>query len=459
MTPEPTTENRLPAVLLNLDMEPTGESSPPVPVVMIQVKLGAEAIARVSVSPAELGLPEQFDPSSFRYEEPPFAFPARAGDLIGTAVNTMLGPSETLWLHLADPVGFLSLLPLEQMLHRFVGDRLIVRVPNFTLPTPRPAGPVTIAVCASEARAKASFNAVSFLAGLVPALLDVGRPAVIHLFTDVEKYPEIAQIEGFRRLAGDERLIVHDPARAPSPVLPQQDAALEDSGTAVSNPWLQWMLQELRGTTADIVHFATHGYTYGGQSALAVAESPRVNRDLLWARFVGPNQLAACLSRLGAWAVGFSSPAPNFSSMGIRDLFDDMARLRPGPVLHHDARSDASVSELVRAYRRLLGAGQTERFVSVDMYAHPSLLDLPSQLLGPESFAGELVHSYLGASAPAAPAPAWVTSTWRYLEQSVARMFPEQGKPVSPAQAAAGKGVEQALRLAGRLIGTSGNPS
>jgi len=219
------------------------------------------------------------------------------------------------------------------------------------------------------------------------------------------------------------------------------------------------MLQELRGVTVDLVHFATHGYTSGGQSALAVAESPMMNKDLVWARFVGPNQLAACLSHLGAWAVGFTSPDSNCSSMGLREIFDDMARLRPGPVLHHNAGRDPSSAELARAYGSLLSRDQPERCSSVAMYAHPAMFALPPQLLGPESFADMLVNEYLGGYPPDTSAPAWVTSTRRYLEQSVARMFPEQGEPASSVQAAAGKGAEQALRLVSEVMGTLRNPS
>ena len=113
------------------------------------------------------------------------------------------------------------------------------------------------------------------------------------------------------------------------------------AGEQVSDPWLRSILDEMRGTTVEAVHFVTHGYVTGDQPAIAVAESPTRNDDRLWARFIGPGQLTACLTQLGAWSVGFSSPPANFSRMGLRELADNIARQRPGPVIYHDAGSDA----------------------------------------------------------------------------------------------------------------------
>ena len=459
-------ENHLPVVKFSVVMESSAASSSLVPVVMIDVERGGTLLETISAAPEDLGVPADFDPAAYRYAEPAFGFSAGTGGRIARAVSGMLGlgPAETVWLHLADPVGFLSGLPLERMLRQYVGERPILRVPNFALFPARPLGRIEMALCVSEARARERFDGLSILRGLVPALLDAGSPiAALHLFTDAATYYHLGpeRDAAFERFATDTRLVLHDPAGAPSPGRSGPAASTSNAGTAVTNSWLRWMLQELSGVTVDVVHFATNGYTFAGQSALAVADSPMTSEDLLWARFIGPDELATWLSHLGTWAVGFTSPPGNFSPLGLREIADDVARLRPGPIVQHDAAlGPLSFQELAWAYAGLLGGVQPAPAGSVAMYVHPAVFAQTAVSLAgpPDSFADTLVNQSLGGQQPVA-APAWVTSTRRYLEQSVARMFPEPGEPTSASQAAVSEGAAQALRFVGEITGMLGDPS
>jgi len=443
----------LPTIKFSLEFESSDKLGRPVPVVLIDIDQGSVRITGIRASQDELGVPDDFDPATYpSYTEPSFEFSSGLGQQIGAAAAGALGQEEVLWLQLADPVGFLSVLPLERMLRPFVGHRPIVRIPNFALSPAAPADSIDIAVCLSEPLSKFAFGGPYFLSAFIPALLDA-YPARMHVFTDLYTHQQMTADPSLGPFTGAGRLVLYDPVGAP-PATRIAAGSTRDSGPAVTNPWLLWMLQELSGVTVDVVHFVAHGYTRGGQSALALAESPNRNEDRLWARFVGPNQTAAWLTQLGAWAVGFTSPAPNFSSMGLREFFDDLARLRAGPVVHHDAGLDPVSAEAAHAYAGLLTGQQPGLLPAVSMYAHPSVFtDLPYPgRPAPNSFAAEVVTSSLGPQPPAVSAPAWVTSTRRYLEQSVATMFPEAEEPASSAQMATGEGAKQALTFVNDVL-------
>ena len=449
----------LPTIKFSLGFESAPKAGRPVPVILIDIERGSAAFDKISTSLDELGVPGDFDPATYpRYSEPAFQFSQNLGARIGAATGAALGREAVLWLQLADPVGFLSVLPLERMLRPFVGYLPIVRIPNFSLSPAAPAGPIDIAVCLSEPSAKMRFDGPQFLRTFIPDLLQGGYPARVHIFTDAGTHRAIAADPGLGQFTGGGTLKLYDPAGAP-PAARTAGGSMSDSGTAVTNPWLLWMLQELTGVTVDVVHFITHGYARGGQSALALAESPTTNEDRLWARFVGPGQTAAWLAHLGAWAVGFTSPPLNFSAMGLRGFFDDLSRLRAGPLVQHDAGLDQSGNEAARAYTGLLRGRPPEVLPAVSMYVHPSVFAanlVPGQI-PLESFADSMVSSSLGPQ-PAAPAAAsWVTSTRRYLEQSVATMFPEAAGPTSAAQAAASEGARNALTFVNDVLGRMGD--
>lgn len=450
----------LPTIKFSLGFESVGSLGQPVPVVLIDIEQGPAAITSIRAYQDELGVPGDFDPATYpSYAEPAFEFSPSLGRQIGTAAASILGEGAVLWLHLADPVGFLSVLPLERMLRPFVGNRPIVRVPNFALSPAAPTDSIDIAVCLSEPLASISFDGLQFLRTFIPALLDT-YPARMHIFTDAYTHQEMTGDHSLERFTVAGSLVLHDPAGAP-PSARIAAGSIGDSGTAVTNPWLLWMLQELTGVTVDVVHFVTHGYTRGGQSALALAESPTRNEDRIWARFVGPNQTAAWLTHLGAWAVGFTSSARNYSSMGLREFFDDLARLRAGPIVYHDAALDPLSADAARAYAGLLTGQQPDLLAAVSMYAHPSVFAghlYPGQT-GPDSFAGEVVTSSLDPQQPFVSEPAWVTSTRRYLEQSVATMFPEAEEPTSSVRMAASEGAKQALTFVSDVLGRMGDSS
>ncbi len=444
-------ENELSTVRLSLGLE---SSSPGLmPTVQLEVDRGSELVGQVVLQPEDLNVPPDFDPGEIRYGEPPFAIAERFCPTIRSAVDKAMEGQQILWLEFSPPVGYLALLPWEAILEPVVGSRPIIRTPNFTLFTPLDVERIDVVVCLSEPQAKEPFDGVGFLRRFIPSLLTPPLELSVHVFTDAWSHAQLSQSGELGEYGG--RVVMHDPERAAGSAGASVERAIDDSTGGVSNPWLLWMIDEMQESTAEIVHFITHGYAHSGQSALALAESPTRNDDSRWARFVGPTELAACLAQLGAWGVGFTSPPRNYSPLGLRQLFDEESRLRAGPVLFHDAGKDPVAEELAGAYADLFMGRSPMYRAGVSMSAHPGLFagrtPVTTSLF--KSFADTLVkESPLGQVATSTNDPAWVTSTRRYLEQAVARRFPEQGVPSSKVQQAAGKGVGDALRFIDGII-------
>ena len=442
-------QNELPTVKLSLGLEGSASSAA---TVQLEIDRGADVLGQLTLSFEDLGVHPEFDPASFRYEEPPFRFSEHVRGDIERMVGSALKNGPLLWLQLNPPVGHLASMPWETMLEPVVGQVPIVRIPNFLLNSPLTVDVVDMVICLSEPKAKDPFAGAEFLRKLVPALLGLSRTELrLHIFTDAKTHSRLQTDPSLG--AFDKRVLLHDPAYLKEEGQEEKRSAA-DATRSVRNPWLRWIVDEMREATADVAHFVTHGYLQKGQSALALAASPLENKDPLWAHFIGPGELAAFLDQLGAWSVGFTSPPFNFSSLGLRQFFDDVARLRAGPVLHHEASGDGATDELASAYADLF-LGQAPAFRrTVSMYAHPGLfVESESPVSMSSSVADTLVTKWLDEPATvSAEDSVWTTSTQRYLEQTVARMFPVEVKPESHIQKAAADGVAQALKFVNEVL-------
>jgi hypothetical protein len=75
-------------------------------------------------------------------------------------------------------------------------------------------------------------------------------------------------------------------------------------------------------------------------------------------------------AQIGAWAVGFSSAPNSFSDMALRQFADNLAQLRPGPLLYHDATMDSDCSKLRDAYTFILSERPTIPKLSPAIFAY-----------------------------------------------------------------------------------------
>lgn len=389
---------------------------------------------------AQIGLPERLNRSETTYEGLPFDLPPAVIDDLKRVIADSDYQDRPLWLHLAKPLGYLNLVPWEELLQPAL-QRPILRLPDFLASPPRESMQrLEVALCGSVPVAKAAFTAVDHLVGMADHLLKtVPRRTTVHIFCDAGLFPEVSQRVHAKGLPGVE---VHDPAEAGSFVPPERQYALPDRSGRVRNPWLLWMRDALSGHRVDMVHFLTHGYISREAGALAFAESPVQNQDERAARFVGASELLAFLTQTGAWCAAFSSPEHNYSEMGLRLLADTIAQMRPGPVLHHEMRLDETGEVLPEAYRFLFGRSgdPAPSSPAVFMYCHPSLLERPRVTflwrgLGPtlrapappEDTVGEIYQK-------AESVPSWLGSSQRYLEQrrQDVEQLKEQKTAVSP---------------------------
>jgi hypothetical protein len=141
----------------------------------------------------------------------------------------------------------------------------------------------------------------------------------------------------------------------------------------------------------------------------------------------------------------------------MRLLIENVARLRPGPVLLHDIPADdEAVNGLQQAYKLLLAdpSGPLPSNGSVSLYYHPEnlvgstrkrtdrnklLTDLYALLRNSSSFSSETEP------------PAWLIKSIRVLEQSVANRL-DATPPHSNEQRAVSRGAEEALEFVAELI-------
>ena len=409
---------------LRISMDFDGES-PAVRVALQGSEKGQRGIiAEWSIDAETIGIPERLERSSRHYEGYPFSFPADILGQIGQAIAASGYQGRPLWLHLAKPLGYLNLVPWEQLLQPAL-DLPILRLPDFLANPPRESlDRFEVALCGSMPAAKSQFTAADHLIRITGLLLEtVSRRTTVHIFSDAELYDELkhrVQDNGFANVQ------VHNPALAAAFGSADRQYGLSQTPGRVQNPWLLWMRDALSGRGVDMVQFLAHGYLSRDSGALALAESPVQNLDRRIARFVDAPELLAFLTQTGAWCAAFSSPEQNYSEMGLRLLADTVAQLRPGPVLHHEIRLDYNGAALADAYRFLFGQGEhpPPKSLGLLMYCHPSLFE-------PRPAATRSIGFQVLAAAPALSAedaisaayadaefvPSWVGSSQRYIEQ------------------------------------------
>ena len=385
-----------------------------------------ERLYEWSIEASEIGIPERLDRAATTYRGCTFTIPSRVLDDLRYVIAESNYQGRPLWLHLAKPIGYLNLVPWEELLQSAL-EMPILRVPDFLANPPRESvQKLEVALCGSVPMAKAEFTAADHLYNMAQHLLEtVPRRTTVHVFCDASIFLEVRHRV---KSSGLHDVHVHDPDGATSIMSSEERYGLTTRSTRVRNPWLLWMLEALNGRSVDMVHFLAHGYTSRDAGALAFAESPIENEDRRSARFVGASELLAFLTQVGAWCAAFSSPEQNYSEMGLRLLADTIAQMRPGPVLHHEMRLDEDRAALAGAYRFLFDRDSHAPPSSPALftYCHPSFLNpaeapgrikrsvFPGADDGPQFEKYDIIDNVYDQ---AESIPAWMSSSQRYLEQ------------------------------------------
>jgi len=321
----------------------------------------------------EMNLPDRLERRATLYQGYNFQLP---DEIVSWVKNTMLQENQQqrpLWLHLVKPYGFLGMVPWERLLQPHLNLPML-RLPNFLANPPRESPSVLdVILCGSLPAAKESFMVMEHLSHITEGILNtVPRRTTIHVFVGQDHYHELKNSFQQKGLL-DGSVILYDPENASSYAPLEATLQVSDRSGRIDNPWLLWIRDSLGGRSIDIAHFVCHGYLALDRGAMAFAESPTRNEDRRMARFVGAAELTAFLTQVGAWSVAFSSPENNYCEMGLRQLADTIAQLRPGPVVHHELPLDITCQAVIDIYRFLFGPPSEAPPLSPALftYCHP----------------------------------------------------------------------------------------
>ena len=336
----------------------------------------------------------------------------RLPDSLASGVAEQLanaGYDGVVWLHLVKPYGMLGAVPWERLLD--IG-RPLLRLPDaLGTPPAEVSRTLDVIICASRPISEAAFNIPRHLGTMAERIARSveGRRVRVNVFTDLECTRALEDTIARQGLA--DKVVVWNPHES----YESAQRNRRPGSAPVKSPWLLWILEKMRGKSVDVVHFLCHGYLAQRSGALAFAESPTLNKDPLWSRFVGAGELGAFLMHLGAWSVAFSSPDHNYSEMGLRLLADEFAQVKPGPVLYHDCSHDPSMDQLGAAYRFLYSHDRLPPppMPAVALCCQPALVAGAGAAVTADSAAANAAVEQAGLE----ELPAWVAAVHRFCEQ------------------------------------------
>ncbi len=345
---------------------------------------------------------------------------------ISAALDNVIPHDGTpLWLSFPLPSGYLPIVPWEQLLE----PRLQVPILRLSYTQVQPivsSQTLDIIVCFSFPVAKqvmAPEAIINYYFDHIPA--NIARCTTFHVFADVAVQPLLQQV---RARKPECNLQIYSPEQARQYEVPEANPTPSASSAELDSPWLLWIRDAMGSTSADLVHFFCHGYLAREDGFLCFSQSPLRNDDEFLARFVGARQICTFLDQVGAWSAAFSSQPGNYSIAGLRLLHDQMARIRPGPVLYHDMYSDPQADGLVQAYQYAYAIEEAypPKSPSISLCCHPdwampvsSPADPSEILLGELTLAGRIPQVFQSQQ----NTPSWLASGQRSLERSVAQLI------------------------------------
>lgn len=339
--------------------------------------------------------------------------------LTAPALARLASEGEPIWLDLPATAGPLRLMPWERLLAPLGVP--VLRLPSLLLPSRPSEAMLQVALCASSIPAEGDDDWVRHVVRLAKAIVDsTTRPLAVHVFTNC------VHVAGLQESLGEvPQVTIHDPGPEPTS-RPSQTRRAEALST-VENPWLLWMQERLVGVAVDHIHFLCHGDFVLDHGSVAFATTPWTTGDGY--RCVGPPELLALLTGVGAWSVGLSGPAGNISAPGLLDVAYSINDAQPGPVVQHEIVADADFADLSNALSLCWNdrPSPAPRTASTAIWAHPaSVSRLGSRQSSarsqrPEKFAWEELPPATDAALASAATPTWVAATARVLEQAGAQ--------------------------------------
>jgi len=424
--PLPAVQRQLNVVNISLALAASGSQSTPenCSCVLFEVRVNSEQVGLLEATLIEIGLPLTLvQAREIQSTESTYKLPDHIAAALGQVVQENGQP---LWLSFAQPSGYLPVVPWELLLQ----SRLKVPILRLSYTELQPvvsSASRDIVVCFSFPAAKVRCQSLQ-------------PPEVIHYYFDhipenIRQYStfHVFADAGFQYVLNDVRarhadykIQIYDPALASRYEVPEPNSTPESSTVELESPWLLWMRNAMGSVSADLVHFFCHGYLGREDGFLCFSQSPLRNDDELYSRFVGARQICTFLDQVGAWSVAFSSQPGNYSVAGLRLLQDQMARIRPGPVLFHDMLLDPMAISLNQAYQYAYAIEEAHAPESpaITLYCHPDWAmpvteDVSEQLLNQLTLAGRMSNVFKSAE----NTPSWLASGQRALERSLSQLL------------------------------------
>ncbi len=396
---------------LKVRLDTYGSRDEPIIRLVLEAKVEGEfrTVGSWTFKANEFGLPETISGSrgqSFEFRMPT----GLVQDLRRLLQGEFAG--QALWLHLVRPYGYVGLIPWERLLVPEL-KVAVLRLPDFIVPPPRESRRVLdVLLCASAPIAKEFFPAVGYLGRMARRLVDhVPRNVRLHCFVDdMLAGPLGGELKSLNLL---DHATVYQASEAERYSIPEASTRIVDDQGRLRSPWLLWMRDALRGKSVDVVHMMCHGYFANDRGALALSQSPVVNADPRMSRFVGPTELGAFMTKVGAWAGVISAPQNNYSDLGSRALTEELGQTQPGAALFHDAERDPGADALASAYRFLFSPARMEPVVSPHLFMYCQ----PHRLPYGEAEAKEHADGLSTVFEQQDNVPAWLAAGQRYIEK------------------------------------------
>ena len=249
-----------------------------------------------------------------------------------------------LWLSFAKPHGYLGVLPWERVLTEAFA-RPVLRLPDL-LERPREnRESLEVAICFDAAPEMPQAKAVEQITSLVDAIMRVSPRSQ----TRISLFAAARWFERLRASKFDSRVQRPDPAKAPTfgEVIKRASARNQQG---VEGPWSIWISELLGTRSLDAIHFICRSDITDAGPCLVVSSSPSPSESISTLSYVSALEIAALLTRTGAWSALFTSPPDGTSGATMALMADALAQTRPASVFYHPLLTPKHLAALRLCY-------------------------------------------------------------------------------------------------------------
>lgn len=392
------------------------------------------------------------------------------------ALDVLDPDRRVVWLELAEPLGFLPLLPWERVLRPAVNAPILRHSRKPLHGLRRPGTLDVLLACSSRTENQVvPPKAMAAMCRQILAALPDSSRCVIHLFADVVHRKGV---EAELKTSGLPFVHEGEPPSGRGVVLYRYPShkdpvsmTLEGEGhtqTIWERPWAAWIKRCLADRAVDVVHIVTEACFSGLQPVLEITATPweapqpvarkwlLLSQSRVQLRYVDALLASDLATGLGAWGIVFGAPNSD-SRRPQRALMHQASGLFPGVFAVHDLSQDSAATACADLYRFLTGPAESDAgtpFIpdrpELVLQCHPAILQ--AQLNNDrikETFGEDFAHAVQLLKAQMqkrGSVPAWAAALQRQIELSASTLL--SSNPLTERDKAARSGVTNALTVA-----------